>query len=479
MKGKKKYMIPLILILAAFVTGAAANIILGINFNSYYDFSIFYYSPGAGIARVVIALILPVICMIMMKNNSIRKNAHGLLIAAVVIFGLQIVGNIVEILSGYMGLVGFRGFQYVPGTWIVPNIMLVINSIIEIADYGFETGGLAGVFCGLLYVISSVIYVLADIYVILMCSEFCSVPKLDGARRSIYNLFRLEEEDDDDSSNQYGVDNGPVYNRYEERTDKMENAVMTQYDQSGIASELRETKGIVVCILLSIVTCGIYGLIWQYSIIKKIKLLNNDTSGCAGEFVCCILVPFYAFYWYYTRAGKLSDGAARYGIRISNNGVLYLILAIFALSIVNICLMQNDLNTIAKTFAGETVTANMGTQTTREFNEAYNDVTGAAENITKTAAPKAAPQEAPSAEAAPQEAAAPETAAPQETAPAEAVTQEAVPTEAVTKEVMPKAAAATDDDVISKIKKLAEIHDSGIITDEEFKIKKDELLKRI
>ncbi|QSX06463.1 DUF4234 domain-containing protein [Sedimentibacter sp. zth1] len=111
--------------------------------------------------------------------------------------------------------------------------------------------------------------------------------------------------------------------------------------------ELLESKDVAVCILLSLVTFGIYFIIWLYSIIKKIKLLNKDQTDCLGELLLCIFVPFYFVYWFYIRAKELSNVAAKQNIQIKDNGTLYLILTLFGLGIISCSLMQNDLNVIS------------------------------------------------------------------------------------------------------------------------------------
>ena len=72
-------------------------------------------------------------------------------------------------------------------------------------------------------------------------------------------------------------------------------------------------RNIAVAIILSLVTCGIYGLYWMYK---------------AGGYVNTAK----------TRRGMPSD---------SNSGIIYLVLCIFGLSIVSYCLIQNELNQIA------------------------------------------------------------------------------------------------------------------------------------
>ena len=73
-----------------------------------------------------------------------------------------------------------------------------------------------------------------------------------------------------------------------------------------------KNRNIVLQIVLSIVTCGIYGIYWYYKMGKTLK--------AAGD---------------------------KNGVAIEDNSVLYLILGIFGLGIVGYCLMQSDLNKMA------------------------------------------------------------------------------------------------------------------------------------
>ena len=113
-------------------------------------------------------------------------------------------------------------------------------------------------------------------------------------------------------------------------------------------NEFREEKNIAVCIILAIVTCSIYMWFWMYNMIKKIRMLANDTSDMIGEYLLLMLVPYYNVYWVYTRGKKISEEAARRGIQITDNSVLYLILNLLGLSIVSYAMMQNDLNKLAR-----------------------------------------------------------------------------------------------------------------------------------
>ena len=82
-------------------------------------------------------------------------------------------------------------------------------------------------------------------------------------------------------------------------------------DTNQIANETGDTSGIMV-IILSIVTCGIYGLFWAYKRGEKID-----------------------------KAHQLNGQPA------SNGGVLYLILYIFG-GIIALALIQNEVNKFAQ-----------------------------------------------------------------------------------------------------------------------------------
>ena len=100
-------------------------------------------------------------------------------------------------------------------------------------------------------------------------------------------------------------------------------------------------RELVICIILTIVTFGIYGIYWFFC-------LHNDTQRVASEEGTSAIVAFllsivtcgiYSFYWIYRR-GQLR------GRNESDKAVVYLILSIVGLSIIAYALMQNEINKI-------------------------------------------------------------------------------------------------------------------------------------
>ena len=109
-------------------------------------------------------------------------------------------------------------------------------------------------------------------------------------------------------------------------------------------------RNIVVCILLSIVTCGIYGLYWFITLTDDASRANDDPSftGVKAFLLTLVTCGIYNIYWNYKIGKEMYEANHKRGIQSSDNSVLYLVLGIFGFGIVTYCLVQNELNVIAK-----------------------------------------------------------------------------------------------------------------------------------
>lgn len=108
-------------------------------------------------------------------------------------------------------------------------------------------------------------------------------------------------------------------------------------------------KNIATCILLTIFTCGIYGIVWFITLTDDAGIASEDSSMSGGiAFLLTILTcGIYGLYWSYMMGKKICNAKEKAGLNASDNSVLYLILNFLGLGIVNYCLMQSDLNDIA------------------------------------------------------------------------------------------------------------------------------------
>ena len=112
-----------------------------------------------------------------------------------------------------------------------------------------------------------------------------------------------------------------------------------------------QEKNIALNIILSIVTCGIFGVIWFISITDDVNTLTGDTdapSGIVSFLLALVTCGIYGLYWAYKMGEKIDTAKQQKGIPSSNSGVLYLILAIFGPTVlINYALMQNEINYLA------------------------------------------------------------------------------------------------------------------------------------
>ena len=110
-----------------------------------------------------------------------------------------------------------------------------------------------------------------------------------------------------------------------------------------------QKRSIAVCIILSIITCGIYGIYWYICLNNGTNTASNTFGTSGGMVVLLTLVTcgIYGFYWAFKQGEKLDAAKNSRGIPSSNSGILYLILSLFGFSIVAWALMQNELNKLA------------------------------------------------------------------------------------------------------------------------------------
>ena len=110
-------------------------------------------------------------------------------------------------------------------------------------------------------------------------------------------------------------------------------------------------KNIATCIILSIVTCGIYGIIWMIDMVDNLNEASatpNAQPGSTVFLLSLVTCGIYALIWVY-RAGEMMNNAkVSRGIPADpNSSLIYLLLSLFGLGIVAYAMIQSDLNNIA------------------------------------------------------------------------------------------------------------------------------------
>ena len=91
-----------------------------------------------------------------------------------------------------------------------------------------------------------------------------------------------------------------------------------------------ENRDFVLYVILTIITCGIYGLVFLYSMIQDVNTVcdgdGEHTRGLMGLILLSLVTcGIYSFYWYYCLGNRLAKNAPRYGMSFQENGTTVLL----------------------------------------------------------------------------------------------------------------------------------------------------------
>lgn len=118
---------------------------------------------------------------------------------------------------------------------------------------------------------------------------------------------------------------------------------LTGGSQCNGSTEGIKPRSLATAIILSIVTCGIYAIVWFVSLTNEINKASgntNDTSGGMAYFLSLVTCGIYEYYWAY-KMGEKRDAIAN---EKGSSGILYLVLMFLGLGIVVYALLQDALN---------------------------------------------------------------------------------------------------------------------------------------
>ena len=140
-------------------------------------------------------------------------------------------------------------------------------------------------------------------------------------------------------------------------------------------------RSIGVAILLSIVTCGIYGIYWMVVVTDDTNKAINDPNGTSGGIAVLLSIVtcgIYGIYWAYKQGEKLDNAKNMRGIPSSNSNILYLVLDILGLGIIAIALMQDSLNKISDydNFNGQNFNNGYNNGYNNDYNNGYTNQNG-------------------------------------------------------------------------------------------------------
>lgn len=106
-----------------------------------------------------------------------------------------------------------------------------------------------------------------------------------------------------------------------------------------------KNRDIGLCIVFSIITCGIYSIYWLICLNDDMNTIAKDdfqTSSGIVLLLTLVTCGIYGWYWSY-RMGQKMDMLKPAG----NHAILFIVLQILGLNIINYCIMQGEINTRA------------------------------------------------------------------------------------------------------------------------------------
>lgn len=111
-----------------------------------------------------------------------------------------------------------------------------------------------------------------------------------------------------------------------------------------------QRREIVTCILLSFITCGIYGIVWFINLTDDVAYLSEDPefNGAKAFLFTLITCGIYSFFWAYKLGKDIKIAQEKHNLPATDNSTLYIILNLFGLGIVTYCLAQNEINNMAQ-----------------------------------------------------------------------------------------------------------------------------------
>lgn len=109
-----------------------------------------------------------------------------------------------------------------------------------------------------------------------------------------------------------------------------------------------QKRSIALYILVTIFTCGIFGIVWMVLLANDINTVSGveDTNGIVVFLLTFITCGIYGLYWAFKCGEKIDRAKQNRGIASSNGGVLYLLLYIFG-GVIAYALIQNEINNLA------------------------------------------------------------------------------------------------------------------------------------
>lgn len=110
---------------------------------------------------------------------------------------------------------------------------------------------------------------------------------------------------------------------------------------------MRNQRSIPLYIVLTLVTCGLFGLYWFIVLTDETNEATGETQLAGGALALILTIitcNIYGWYWAYKMGEKVDSIKSQNGQPAGNTGILFIILQVLGLGIINYALAQDALN---------------------------------------------------------------------------------------------------------------------------------------
>lgn len=98
------------------------------------------------------------------------------------------------------------------------------------------------------------------------------------------------------------------------------------------------------CVILTILTFGIFGIIWLTKICKDLNRLHGDENPVGSEVLMFLFVPFYSVYWGYAKGKQMYEDSKKRGGNLTDRKYIYLAMNLMFMQLFTLGFIQTQLN---------------------------------------------------------------------------------------------------------------------------------------
>jgi hypothetical protein len=111
-----------------------------------------------------------------------------------------------------------------------------------------------------------------------------------------------------------------------------------------------QQRNLATAIILTVLTCGIYGIYWFIVLTDDVGKLSGDLefTGVKHLLLSIVTCGIWSLVWAYQVGKQVAVAQEKRGVTVADNSTMYLIVSIFGFGIIAYALVQGDVNKMAQ-----------------------------------------------------------------------------------------------------------------------------------